>query len=95
MLSVFVWDASVLEGNPFTYPEVKTLLDSVTVGGRKISNQEQVLNLTESPKHLLALVKANQFKFNKATFTDLQIPNGAQLGDFSVQLDLLQTLGHW
>ncbi len=33
MLSVFVWDASVLEGNPFTYPEVKTLLDGVSVGG--------------------------------------------------------------
>jgi hypothetical protein len=24
MLSIFVWDASVLEGNPITYPEVKT-----------------------------------------------------------------------
>ena len=71
MLSVFVWDASVLEGNPFTYPEVKTLLDGVTVGGRKISDQEQVLNLAESSKHLLAMVKANQFKLDKATFTDL------------------------
>ena len=71
MLSVFVWDASVLEGNPFTYPEVKTLLDGVTVGGRKISDQEQVLNLAESSKHLLAMVKADQFKLDKATFTDL------------------------
>jgi len=62
MLSVFVWDASVLEGNPFTYPEVKTLLDGVSVGGRKISDQEQVLNLAESSKHLLALVKASKFK---------------------------------
>lgn len=71
MLSVFVWDASVLEGNPFTYPEVKTLLDGVSVGGRKISDQEQVLNLAESSKHLLALVKASKFKFDKATFTEL------------------------
>ena len=71
MLSIFVWDASVLEGNPFTYPEVKTLLDGVSVGGRKISDQEQVLNLAESSKHLLALVKANKFKLDKATFTDL------------------------
>ena len=71
MLSVFVWDASVLEGNPFTYPEVKTLLDGITVGGRKISDQEQVLNLAESSKHLLALVKACKFSLNKATFTDL------------------------
>jgi Fic family protein len=64
MLSVFVWDASVLEGNPFTYPEVKTLLDG-------ISDQEQVLNLAESSKHLLALVKASKFKLDKATFTEL------------------------
>ena len=71
MLSIFVWDASVLEGNPFTYPEVKTLLDGVSVGGRKISDQEQVLNLADSSKHLLAMVKANQFKLDKATFTDL------------------------
>jgi len=71
MLSVFVWDASVLEGNPFTYPEVKTLLDGVSVGGRKISDQEQVLNLAESSKHLLALVKTSKFKLDKATFTEL------------------------
>ena len=61
MLPEFVWDASVLEGNPFTFPEVKTLLDGVTVGGRKISDQEQVLNLAASSKHLLALVKAGGF----------------------------------
>jgi Fic family protein len=71
MLPEFVWDASVLEGNPFTFPEVKTLLDGVTVGGRKISDQEQILNLAESSKHLLTLVKAGRFALDKATFTDL------------------------
>ena len=71
MLPEFVWDASMLEGNTFTFPEVKTLLDGVTIGGRKISDQEQVLNLAESSKHLLALVKANKFSMDKATFTDL------------------------
>lgn len=71
MLPEFVWDASVLEGNPFTYPEVKTLLDGVTIGGRQISDQEQVLNLAKSSKHLLALVKAGKFSMDKATFTEL------------------------
>lgn len=71
MLPEFVWDASVLEGNPFTFPEVKTLLDGVTVGGRKISDQEQVLNLAESARHLLTLVKTRQFCVDKATFTGL------------------------
>lgn len=71
MLPEFVWDASVLEGNPFTFPEVQTLLAGVTVGGRKISDQEQVLNLAESSRRLLALVKAGEFKLDKATFTTL------------------------
>jgi Fic family protein len=71
MLPEFVWDASVLEGNPFTFPEVQTLLDGVTVGGRRISDQEQVLNLAESSRRLLALVKAGEFALNKATFTAL------------------------
>ena len=57
MLPEFVWDASMLEGNPFTFPEVKTLLEGVTIGGRKISDQEHVLNLASGFKHLLALVK--------------------------------------
>jgi Fic family protein len=43
----------------------------VTVGGRKISDQEQVLNLAESSKHLLALVKADQFSLDKVMFTEL------------------------
>lgn len=71
MLTTYVWDASVLEGNPFTFPEVKTLLEGVTVGGRKISDQEQVLNLAESSKQLLALVKAGKFVLNKSLFTEL------------------------
>lgn len=71
MLPEFVWDASMLEGNPFTFPEVKTLLDGITVGGRKLSDQEQVLNLAESSRHLLGLVKAGRFDFSKEVFTGL------------------------
>jgi len=71
MLPEFVWDASVLEGNPLTFPEVKTLLDGVTVGGRKVSDQAQVLNLAQSAKYLLALVRAGQFALSKDVFLDL------------------------
>jgi hypothetical protein len=71
MLPEFVWDASVLEGNPFTFPEVKTLLEGVTIGGRKISDQEQVLNLAGGSRHLLELVKTAKFSLDKATFTAL------------------------
>jgi len=71
MLPEFVWDASVLEGNPFTFPEVKTLLDGVTVGGRKISDEQQVLNLAESSRRLLAMVRDGRFSLTKDVFIEL------------------------
>jgi Fic family protein len=71
MLPEYVWDAGVLEGNPFTFPEVKTLLEGVTVGGRKLSDQEQILNLAESSKFLVDLVKSREFKLEKSTFCSL------------------------
>ena len=71
MLPEYVWDAGVLEGNPFTFPEVKTLLEGVTVGGRKLSDQEQILNLAESSKRLIELVKNREFKLEKSTFCSL------------------------
>lgn len=71
MLPEFVWDTSMPEDNPLTYPEVQMLLDGITVGGRKISDQDQVLNLAAGSKQLLVLVKAGQFEVTKAIFTEL------------------------
>ena len=70
-LTEFVYDASALERNPFTYPEVQTLMDGVTVGGRKLSDQQQVQNLAEAAKELFVLVKANQFRVDKCVSDDL------------------------
>lgn len=71
MLPEFVWDASMLEGNPFSFPEVKTLLEGITVGGKKVSDQEQVLNLAESSKQVLLMVRNRQFAINKSVFTGI------------------------
>jgi hypothetical protein len=71
MLPEYVWDAGVLEGNPFTFPEVKTLLEGVTVGGRKLSDQDQILNLADSSKYLVGLVKQGRFELDKETFCAL------------------------
>lgn len=65
----FVWDAAQLENNPYTFVEVKTLLDGVTVGGHKVSDTEQVLNLADSSKKLIDLVQAGRFELDKKTFT--------------------------
>jgi Fic family protein len=71
-LPEYVWDAAVLEGNPFTYPEVQTLLDGITVGGRKISDEQQVLNLAEAANELLQLVKTGEFRLAKEVSDRLQ-----------------------
>jgi prophage maintenance system killer protein len=72
MLPEYVWDAGVLEGSPITFPEVKTLTEGVTVGGRKASDQEQILNLARSFRYLLDLVKQREFKLDRHTFCSLQ-----------------------
>jgi hypothetical protein len=71
-LPEYVWDAAVLEGNPFTYPEVQTLLDGITVGGRKISDEQQVLNLAEAANELLRLVGTRGFRLVKEISDRLQ-----------------------
>ncbi len=65
MLPAYVWDAAVLEGNPFTYPEVQTLLEGVTVGGRRLSDERQILSLSESATDLHDLVESGRFTLSK------------------------------
>ncbi len=64
-LVAYVHDASALEGNPFTYPEVKTLMDGVTVGGHRIEDERQVLNLAASARELYCLIEKKQFRLVK------------------------------
>jgi len=44
----------------------------VTVGGHKLSDQKQILNLAESSKLLLGMVKSGTFSLSKPTFCKLQ-----------------------
>jgi Fic family protein len=64
-LPQFVWEAAQLEGNPFTFPEVQTLLDGVTVGGRKLSDAQQILGLCDSMKLLCDEVLAGTFELSR------------------------------
>lgn len=70
-MAEFVWDASMLEGNPCTLPQVQTLMSGITVGGIRISDQEQVINLAKSCKKLLEMVKQDTFVFDRPTFLEL------------------------
>ena len=57
----FVCDAVNLEGISYTLPEIQTLLDGITVGGHKISDQQVVLNHSNAWQKLFALIESNQF----------------------------------
>jgi Fic family protein len=68
----YVYNTAALEGNPMTYPEVQTLLEGITVGGHKVSDEQQVLNQNESWLALLDLVRNSKFKLDKETICLLQ-----------------------
>ncbi|MEA3373969.1 MAG: Fic family protein [Campylobacterota bacterium] len=61
----FIYNTAALEGNAMTYPEVETLLDGITVGGHKLSDEQQILNQDRSVKLLFELLDNDGFSVNK------------------------------
>lgn len=66
-----IWNTAALEGNNFTLPEVKTLLDGVTVGGRKLEDAEQILALSDAFGRLDAMVGDGRFALTKSVSDEL------------------------
>lgn len=71
MISEFVYDMSTLENNPFTLPEVQTLLDGITVSGHKLSDQNQILNIKSSWDYAINLSRKNNLKLDKSIICDI------------------------
>lgn len=71
VLAGLVHDMAFLEGNLFTFPEVQTLLDGVTVGGHKLSDEAQILNTAEAWKLLFRFVENGAFALSKDIFCKL------------------------
>ena len=67
----FIYNTAALEGNAMTYPEVQTLLEGITVGGHKLSDEQQILNQNDSVNLLLEILKDNEFKLNKSILLKL------------------------
>ena len=63
-LSELVYDAVNLEGIPFTLPEIQTLLDGITVGGHKVSDQEIALNQAKAWRSLFRWVEQGDFSIS-------------------------------
>ncbi|MDZ7925018.1 MAG: Fic family protein [Marinagarivorans sp.] len=61
-VAVFVCDAVQLEGINITLPEVQTLLEGITVGGHKLSDQEITLNQSKSWAQLISDIEKSTFE---------------------------------
>ncbi len=65
-LAELVCDAVNLEGIHFTLPEIQTLLDGVTVGGHKITDQTMALNQANTWREIFTQVSRGSFDVNSA-----------------------------
>lgn len=66
-LSEFVCDAVNLEGINLTLPEVQTLLDGITVGGHKLSDQQITVNQGNAWRQLFAWLAKDEFSVSATT----------------------------
>jgi len=66
-LPELVWNAAALEGNTYTLPEVRTLLGGVSVAGKPLDDERQILALSEAYSHLDQLLADRAFRLDKGT----------------------------
>jgi Fic family protein len=70
-LPELIWNTAALEGNTFTLPEVRTLLEGVTVGGKRIADEQQIMALSEAYNCLDELVGSHGFSMSKKVSDEL------------------------
>jgi hypothetical protein len=70
-LPEFVYDAVQLEGINLSFPEIQTLLDGITIGGHKISDQQIAINQGNTWKKIFELVRENKFFITLDTVCEL------------------------
>jgi Fic family protein len=64
LLPDVIFNMASLEGNPFTYPEVQTLLDGITIGGHKVSDEQQIFSIRNAWNYLFDLVYKNDISLD-------------------------------
>lgn len=67
----YIYNTSALEGNAMTFPEVQTLLEGITVGGHKISDEQMILNQNRSINLLFNLLQEKKFSLSKDVLVKL------------------------
>ena len=71
LLPDVVFNMASLEGNPFTYPEVQTLLDGITIGGHKLSDEQQILRIRDGWNFLFEKIRKKEVQLNLNLFNDI------------------------
>ena len=71
LFTEIIYDTAALEGSPYTFPEVQTLLENVTVGGHSLSDQQLVLQQAKSWKRLIEMVGRDTFSVSRETACEL------------------------
>lgn len=66
-ISTLVYNAIQLEDINFTLPEVQTILEGITIGGRKLTDQNITANQGKAWQALFTLVKNDEFKVDTQT----------------------------
>ncbi len=67
----YIFSDVSMDGMAATLPDIKTILDGVTLGGSRVSDEIEVRNLKDSLDELISLVKSSRFKLDKDTFCNL------------------------
>lgn len=75
-LPTHVWNAAALEGNTYTLPEVRTLLDNVTVGGHTVAETDQIAALIAGYQLLDQEVRSGTFRATKQLSDRLHLAVG-------------------
>jgi len=77
-LAEFVCDAVNLEGLNFTLPEIQTLLEGITVGGHRLSDQQVAVNQGNAWRKLFAWVESDQFQVTAEKACELHAVAGKE-----------------
>lgn len=71
MFAQLVYDFQSLEGMPFTFPEVKTFIQGITVSGHKIADHDKLKQQQLAWKKLIDLVEHNKFELTEKISCEL------------------------
>ncbi len=72
MFAQLVYDFQSLEGMPFSFPEVQTFIQGITIGGHKISDQKKLEQQQLAWQKLIDMVEQKQFQLSVDTACELE-----------------------